>query len=67
MIYKPLDGRRWYVGPASAEKNMQMCNPCRYGRLSGNKPILAKRVASEKLRVVGAVYDLAKGKVSLVQ
>jgi carbonic anhydrase len=35
-------------------------------RLQRAKPILADMVAKNKLRVVGAVYDLATGKVSLV-
>ena len=35
-------------------------------RLQQEKPILADMVASGKLRVVGAVYDLATGKVSVV-
>ena len=35
-------------------------------RLGGAKPILADMVAGGKVRVVGAVYDLATGKVSLV-
>ena len=35
-------------------------------RLQEAKPILADMVSSGKLRVVGAVYDLATGKVSLV-
>jgi carbonic anhydrase len=30
------------------------------------EPILAEMVAKKKLRVVGAVYDLATGKVTLV-
>jgi carbonic anhydrase len=35
-------------------------------RLQEAKPILADMVAAKKLRVVGAVYDLPTGKVSLV-
>jgi carbonic anhydrase len=35
-------------------------------RLQQAAPILAKMVAEKKLRVVGAVYDLATGKVALV-
>jgi len=35
-------------------------------RLQEAKPILAEMVAAGKLRVVGAVYDLATGKVDLV-
>jgi carbonic anhydrase len=35
-------------------------------RLEQATPILAEMVAQKKLRVVGAVYDLATGKVSLV-
>jgi carbonic anhydrase len=35
-------------------------------RLQQATPILAEMVAKKKLRVVGAVYDLATGKVSLV-
>lgn len=35
-------------------------------RLQQEKPILAKMVADGKLRVVGAVYDLPTGKVTLV-
>jgi carbonic anhydrase len=35
-------------------------------RLQAEKPILADMVAGGKLRVVGAVYDLATGKVALV-
>jgi carbonic anhydrase len=35
-------------------------------RLQEAKPILADMVAKGQLRVVGGVYDLASGKVTLV-
>ena len=35
-------------------------------RLMDAKPILAEMVAAGKLRVVGGVYDLATGKITLV-
>ena len=35
-------------------------------RLRHAKPILAEMVAKNEVRVVGAVYDLATGKVTLV-
>ena len=35
-------------------------------RLQHAKPILAEMVAKNDVRVVGAVYDLATGKVTLV-
>jgi carbonic anhydrase len=35
-------------------------------RLQHAKPILAEMVAKNEIRVVGAVYDLATGKVTLV-
>ena len=35
-------------------------------RLQRAKPILAEMVAKNEVRVVGAVYDLATGKVTLV-
>ena len=35
-------------------------------RLQHSKPILAEMVAKNEVRVVGGVYDLATGKVTLV-
>ena len=35
-------------------------------RLRMAKPILAQRVAEKKLTVVGGIYELATGKVTLV-
>jgi carbonic anhydrase len=35
-------------------------------RLQRAKPILAEMIARNEVRVVGAVYDLATGKVTLV-
>jgi carbonic anhydrase len=35
-------------------------------RLQHAKPILAEMIAKNEVRVVGAVYDLATGKVTLV-
>ena len=35
-------------------------------KLSASDPILAKLVKSGELKVVGAIYDLATGKVEMV-
>ena len=41
--------------------NVQRC----VGRLQGLEPILSERFARKEIKIVGAVYDLATGKVDV--